>query len=229
MKTIAVFGDSILKGAVTGLSDHLFDVLEENSLSIAQKKLGFELHNDSVFGSIITKSQKRLNKFFEKGGKADIVIIESGGNDSDYDWSLVSQNPDNPEISPKVPLNDYIRILNEMVQTVKTNGALPVIMTMPSLVADRWFTHICRGQNESNIKKFLGECPPDKLGKFHEMYNLNLMEYCITNNIFMVDMRKAFLETPDYRKLMCLDGIHPNQKGYEFMATVWEKSLPEIL
>lgn len=228
-KTIAVFGDSILKGAVTGFSDHLFDVLEENSLSIAQKKLGFELHNDSVFGSVISKSQRRLNKFFEKGGKADIVIIESGGNDSDYDWSLVSADPENPELKPRTPLSDYLRILDEMVQTAKANGARPVVMTTPSLVADRWFNHICRGQNEENIRKFLGECPSDRLGKLHEMYNLNLMEYCVKNNVFMVDMRKAILEAPDYRTLMCLDGIHPNQEGYSYMATVWEKILPEIL
>lgn len=229
MKKIAVFGDSILKGAVTGFSDHLFDVLEENSLSLAQKKLGFELHNDSVFGSVISKSQRRLNKFFEKGEKADIVIIESGGNDSDYDWAQVSADPENPELKPRTPFADYMRILDEMVQTAKANGALPVVMTTPSLVADRWYKHISRGQNEENLKKFLGECPSDKIGKFHEMYNLNLMEYCVKNNVFMVDMRKALLETPDYRALMCQDGIHPNQKGYEFMATVWEKVLPEIL
>lgn len=231
-KRIAVFGDSILKGAVTGYSDHLFDILPENSLTLAQKVLGFELFNDSVFGSVISKSQRRLNKFFEKGEKADIVIIESGGNDCDYDWAQVAANPKNPEIKPRTTLEDYKCILSEMVQAAKSNGALPVVMTTPSLVADRWYNHITRTLDEngkSNVDSFLGENPIDKLSKNHEVYNLNLMEYCFKNGIFMIDMRKAFLETPDYRTLMCQDGIHPNQDGYKFMSGIWEKELKAVL
>jgi len=231
MKKIAVFGDSILKGAVTGYSDHLFDILPENSLTLAQKNVEFELFNDSVFGSVISKSQRRLNKFFEKGEKADIVIIESGGNDCDYDFLSMIKNGET-SVPQRTPLADFLRILDEMVQTVKENGAMPVIMTMPSLVADRWYNHITRALDESGkakVDSFLGENPVDKLSKNHEVYNLNLMEYCRKNDIFMIDMRKALLDAPDYRKLMCQDGIHPNQAGYEYMAKVWEQTLPEIL
>ena len=28
--------------------------------------------------------------------------------------------------------------------------------------------------------------------------------------------------------LMCKDGIHPNEDGHRFMASVWEKELPKI-
>ena len=53
INSIAVFGDSILKGAVTGTdSGHLFDIIEDNSLSLAQKELGFELNNQSVLLSL---------------------------------------------------------------------------------------------------------------------------------------------------------------------------------
>ena len=239
MKKVAVWGDSILKGAVTGLNpDHLFDIIEDNSLALAEKSLGFELYNDSVFGSIITKSQRRMNRFFEKGEKCDIAIIESGGNDSDYDWISMCNNP--VEISsPRVPLSDFMRIIDEMVQTARTNGAVPVLMTMPRLVADRWFTHITRGLDENIIRKFLGgesgnvesdtRAAIDRLSVNHEIYNLNIIEYANANNVFLVDMRKSLLETRDYRALMCLDGIHPNTEGYKFMATVWGKELPKVL
>jgi lysophospholipase L1-like esterase len=36
------------------------------------------------------------------------------------------------------------------------------------------------------------------------------------------------LSAPDYRDLMCLDGIHPNEEGYKYMATIWEQELPKI-
>ena len=39
---ISVYGDSILKGAVTGLdSGHLFDIIEDTSLDLASRALGF--------------------------------------------------------------------------------------------------------------------------------------------------------------------------------------------
>ena len=116
-KSIVVFGDSILKGVVTNPeSDHIFDITENNSLALAQKELGFELDNRSIYGNIITKGQQKFNKWLEKGGTADICIIEFGGNDCDYDWAPINENPDAPH-EPKVPLADYLRILDEMVKT----------------------------------------------------------------------------------------------------------------
>ena len=78
---ISVYGDSILKGAITGTgSGHLFDIIEESSLVIACRNLNLELNNQSVFGSIVTKTQRRLKKDVEKGIVGDLAIIESGGN-----------------------------------------------------------------------------------------------------------------------------------------------------
>lgn len=224
---ISVYGDSILKGAVTGTnSGHLFDIIEDSSLVIACKNLNLELNNQSVFGSIVSKTQRRLKKDIEKQIVGDLAIIESGGNDCDYDWAVVSENPDE-NILPRTPLNDFINIFDQMISLVRENKITPLVMTMPPLVADNWFTHICKNHNEENIKKFVKN---DflKLYQNHELYNLKLVEYCQKNNIQIVDMRKAMLEHPNYRSLMCLDGIHPNEDGYKYMATIWEKELPNI-
>ncbi len=227
VKNISVWGDSILKGAVTGTSSgHLFDVLDENSLSIAAKKLDFTLDNQSVFGSIITKSQKRLNKSIEKQVACNIGIIESGGNDCDFDWTVVSASPDE-EHQQRVPLSEFMKILDEMVKTLRANKITPLLMTMPALVCDRWFEHISRNNNKENLLKFLGG-DFYKLYRNHEIYNSHLVEYCYKNNVQFVDMRMALLESANYRDLMCMDGIHPNEDGYKFMAEVWEKELPKI-
>ena len=96
---ISAYGDSILKGAVTGTdSGHLFDIIEDSSLVLASKALGFELNNQSVFGSIVSKTQRRLNRDIEKGIFSDLAIIESGGNDCDYDWTQVSSFPDEKQM-----------------------------------------------------------------------------------------------------------------------------------
>ncbi len=227
IEKISVYGDSILKGAVTGTeSGHLFDIIEDSSLVIASKKLGFELNNQSVFGSIISKTQRRLNRDLEKGIVGDLAIIESGGNDCDYDWTLVSQNP-GAEHFPRTTLDDFCTKLDEMVNAVRLNKITPLIMTMPPLVQDRWFSHICEGQNKDEILKVC-EQNPYKLYQNHEAYNLCLLEYAYKNNVQIVDMRKEFLLAKNNRDLMCLDGIHPNQEGYKFMAGIWISELPEI-
>lgn len=227
INTIAVYGDSILKGAITGTdSGQLFEIIEENSLAIASKKLCFELNNQSVFGSIAFKTQKRLNRDIRNGLCADLAIIESGGNDCDYDWSLVNEAPSAPH-EMRMPLHDFIRIMSEMIDTCRENKITPLVMTMPPLAAERWFNHISRNSDKENILQFLGG-DYSKLYRNHELYNAHLTELCRTKNVQIVDMRLAMLEHPDFLSVMCMDGIHPNKDGYKYMSEIWIKQLPDI-
>lgn len=227
IQSITVFGDSILKGAVTGDGMiHMFEIIEDNSLNLAQKELGFELDNHSIFGNIITKGKKKFDRWIENGGTADLCIIEFGGNDCDWDWPPVSENPDIAH-DQKVPLPLYLKTLDEMIKTCRAHKITPLIMTMPSIVADRWFEHICIGNNKENILKFLGG-DPTKLYRAHERYNMALLKYAYENNVQIVDMRMAMLNHQDYRQIMCQDGIHPNQEGYKYMSQIWIEQLPEI-
>lgn len=227
INTIAVWGDSILKGAVTGVSDHRFEILDDtNSLTLASKKLGFELINKSVFGNIINKAQRKLNRDMERGLVCDAGIIESGGNDCDYDWTPVSENPNAPHF-PRNTLGEFFRMLGEMVQTLRQYRITPLLMTMPPLVLDRWYKTITAGQNEANIRAFLHD-DVFRLYSLHELYSLNIVKYAHENNVQVIDMRMAMLEYGNSRELMCEDGIHPNAKGYRYMADVWIRELPKL-
>ena len=224
---ISAYGDSILKGAVTGTdSGHLFDIIEDSSLVLASKALGFELNNQSVFGSIVSKTQRRLNRDIEKGIFSDLAIIESGGNDCDYDWTRVSSSPDEKHL-PRTTLEDFIQKISEMVDVCRKNKITPLIMTMPPLVRDRWYNHILHGQDENAVLKILND-NPDRLYQNHELYNISLVEYAFKNSVQIVDMRKEMLLSENYRNLMCLDGIHPNEKGYKFMSEIWIRELPQV-
>lgn len=224
---ISAYGDSILKGAVTGTdSGHLFDIIEDSSLVLASKALGFDLNNQSVFGSIVSKTQRRLNRDIEKGIFSDLAIIESGGNDCDYDWTHVSSSPDEKHL-PRTTLEDFIQKISEMVDVCRKNKITPLIMTMPPLVRDRWYNHILHGQDENAVLKILND-NPDRLYQNHELYNISLVEYAFKNSVQIVDMRKEILLSENYRNLMCLDGIHPNEKGYKFMSEIWIRELPEV-
>ena len=224
---IIVIGDSILKGAVTGTdSGHLFDIIEDSSLNLAQKALGFEMDNQSVFGNVISKGQRKLNKMLERGEVADFCIVEFCGNDSDYDWALVSENPQENHLQRTSP-SDFIRIYSEMIKTLREHKITPVIMISPALVADRWFNHITKGHNADNILSFLGG-DREKPYKNQKEYDDALLEFAKKNSVQYVNMRTAMEESGRFEDLMCLDGIHPNENGYRFMSEIWIKELPKL-
>lgn len=114
-----------------------------------------------------------------------------------------------------------------MVDVCRKNKITPLIMTMPPLVRDRWYNHILHGQDENAVLKILND-NPDRLYQNHELYNISLVEYAFKNSVQIVDMRKEMLLSENYRNLMCLDGIHPNEKGYKFMSEIWIRELPEV-
>ena len=218
---LVVFGDSILKGVITiPNSDKLFDVTENDSLSLAQKKLGFELDNRSIYGNITSKGLVKLQKYLEKcrSGElqpADFCIIEFGSNDCDYDWGTLVQ---------KVPLEQYLENLTQMVTLCRASKITPVMMGLIPYVCDNWFKTIIKGQDEAAILNFLGGTP-ETLGKNQLVYKNAQAEFVMKNNVQFLDPWELFAGHPE---LMCFDGIHPNEKGYAVLAEAWIKLLSQV-
>lgn len=227
--TIAIWGDSIGKGVVTGTSEKRFELVKDNSLALAQKALGFNLINKCVFGNIITKGKATLEKDLAKGVKADFGIIEFGGNDCDYDYVAICDNP-NATYKNRTEFLVFCQCLLDMVLSLRKSGITPVLMTMPPLVADRWLDNICLGHDKNIILNFINSpCPILRLYQTHERYNQAILDCAKKEKVQLIDMRKEFLNYEDFgRSLMCKDGIHPNIEGYAFMAKVWEQQLVSL-
>ena len=213
---LVVFGDSILKGVITiPDSGKLFDVTENDSLTLAQKKLGFELDNRSIDGNITSKGLVKLQKFFDKGETADFCIIEFGSNDCDYDWGTLIQ---------KVPLADYLENLKQMISLCRANKVTPLMMGLIPYVCDDWFKTIIKGQDEAAILNFLGGTA-ETLGKNQLIYKNAQADFVKENKVQFLDPWTTF---EGHKELMCYDGIHPNEKGYQLLADAWIKFLSEI-
>ena len=229
--SLVVFGDSILKGVVTiPEPKNLFDVTENDSLTLAQKKLGFELDNRSIFGNITSKGLVKLQKYLEKGGQADLCVIEFGSNDCDYDWNIFApgaQFPSFDTIPPKVPMNDYLANLEAMVKLCREHKITPVIMNLIPYICDKWFKTIAKGHDQAAILQFL-DGSAETLGKNQEIYYKALMDFVSKNNIQLIDAWKLFSKLDKQEKYMCDDGIHPNEEGYKLLADLWTEALPQI-
>ena len=268
--SIIAWGDSILKGVVSGGDSKRFDITEKDSLSQACAALGIELANKSVFGSWMTKTRRTQDRSLRNGANAQIGIIESGTNDSDYDWSAVSANPDAEHLQ-RCPLDEFSRLMEEAVSVARQNKITPVIMIPTPLVPEWWFNNICIGNDEAAIVKFInkkylqdqkaaagdcsqdhncgaaGDCSQDKncaadknsvqdlkraaamrLYQNQELFSLKAAAIARSLNVQIVDVRSEFLAHPNYKTLMCLDGVHPNQAGYDFMAEIWKREIPRL-
>ena len=245
--SIIAWGDSILKGVVSGGDSKRFDITEKDSLSQACAALGIELANKSVFGSWMTKTRRTQDRSLRNGASAQIGIIESGTNDSDYDWSAVSANPDAEHLQ-RCPLDEFSRLMEEAVSVARQNKITPVIMIPTPLVPEWWLNNICIGNDEAAIIKFINKkylqdqdcaakknCSQDqKAAAAMRLYqNQELFSFAAANvarslNVQIVDMRSEFLAHPNYKSLMCLDGVHPNQAGYDFMAEIWKREMPRL-
>ncbi len=213
---LVVFGDSILKGVITiPNSGKLFDTTENDSLTLAQKELGFELDNRSIYGNITSKGLLKLQKFFDKGESADFCVIEFGSNDCDYDWGTLVQ---------KVPLEDYLANLTAMVKLCREHKVTPLMMGLIPYVCDDWFKTIIKGHDEAAILNFLGGSA-ETLGKNQLIYKNAQADFVQKNKVQFLDPWQIF---EGHKELMCYDGIHPNEEGYQQLSKAWIKFLSEV-
>lgn len=226
IKSVIVWGDSILKGIISSEDLTQIRPSEINALQMAGEKLAIEINNKSIYGAHIIKLQSTQTKNLNKGLTADIALIESGTNDCDYEWNDVCTKPFS-EITQKVPLADFKRIASEMVDTSRENKITPVLVTAPDLAIPYWKEYITRGLDKEKIAQFIGH-DPYVLLRNQEEYMEALRQIAKEKNVQLIDMRVEFRKTNDPMSLMCKDGVHPNIEGHKLMADVFVKLLPEI-
>ena len=226
IKSVLVWGDSILKGIISSEDLTQIRPSEINALQMAGEKLAIEINNKSIYGAHIIKLQSTQTKNLNKGLTADIALIESGTNDCDYEWNDVCTKPFS-EITQKVPLADFKRIASEMVDTSRENKITPVLVTAPDLAIPYWKEYITRGLDKEKIAQFIGH-DPYVLLRNQEEYMEALRQIAKEKNVQLIDMRVEFRKTSDPMSLMCKDGVHPNIEGHKLMADVFVKLLPEI-
>ena len=220
---VAVIGDSVLKGVVFNEVSGRYQALTESCATMVQKCLGISILNRSRFGSTIDKGNQVLDVALAKGLDCELALLEFGGNDCDFDWRAVAERPEEAHL-PRTPLDHFLSVLSEMVQKLKKNGIEPVLMSLPPVDGERYFQHLVgMGINAENLLHFLGD--PHMISRFHESYSLAITHFAREIGCLYVPIREAFLSEFRYKKLMCSDGIHPNQEGHMLMKQVFVDSI----
>jgi lysophospholipase L1-like esterase len=138
MNKIQVWGDSILKGVIYDETKQKYVILKHTALNDATENTSCEICNYSKFGQTVLHARPKLEAHLKDDSRPDMILIEMGGNDCDFNWKEVGDAPEEEHI-PNTPLDVYARTVSEFVDRIRENGIVPVLTTLPPLDPQRYF------------------------------------------------------------------------------------------
>lgn len=213
MKKLMIFGDSILKGVIYSEEKKGYKRCEDYNFK-SFENYGISAVNYSRMGATISYGAASAERHIDEIDKDTIVIMEYGGNDCDYDWDKISENPDG-EMEPHTPEKKFTEIYTETAEKILRKTERLAIANIVPLEPTRYFSWISRNLNGENILKWLGDVT--MLGRYQEHYSRLDEEIAGSVGCKVFDLRRLFLTRRDYSELICFDGIHPSQKGHEII------------
>lgn len=224
---ICAFGDSVMKGIITETDLYDFGkpkykIADESFVKRCEKNFGLKIFNFASYGSTTIQGMKYLNRHIDEIQKSDYVVFEYGGNDCDYDWKVISENPDN-EYRPHTTLKDFVFNYIGLIKKVINMKTKPIMMSLPPIDSDRFFNYLSKGLNKENILKWL-KGKTSNLYHWHELYNMEIFKMALHLQVPVIDITSPFLEIKNSSDYFCEDGIHPNEKGHQLIAgTIFQK------
>ncbi len=217
LNNVCAFGDSVMKGIVADRDNSTgrglkYRISEMGFAERCRRSLNIEVDNFARFGGIVSQGTKLVERYKEKIRDSDFVLFEFGGNDCDYDWSAIAKDPREVH-KPKTPMQQFVKIYSSMIDTVKSLGSTPVLMSLPVLDPERFFKYVTQGLDKSNVLKWLGGTVLS-IDRWHGMYNMAVFRLGAMKKVPVIDITSVFLEKKNYSEYICEDGIHPNERGH---------------
>ena len=213
---ICILGDSIAKGLLFDAQRNRYAIAKENIGKQITQVIGNSVTNLSKFGCTVTDGLARFEKQKDAPQDCKTVLMNFGGNDSDFLWQEISAAPDELH-KPKTPIDVFEQTYLKLIASVRKCGFTPILLNLPPLDHTRYFALISRELNADNILKWLGGTS-EFIYRWHEQYNVAVHKIAQTANVKLIDIRSAFLQRRDYSRFLSDDGIHPNEEGYALIA-----------
>ena len=220
---ITALGDSIIKGVVvhsdgsTGLRQ--YRVSSKTIIDYCAQLLHTEGMNLGRFGCTAPVGERVAERNMDKLRASKIVLIEYGGNDSDYDWKAIATNPHGC-FAPRTELDAFKEAYKHIITCVLEAGAMPVVLSLPPMDAAMYFDFFTKGwdsQRITNVKQWLG----DSMAKMHEghaLYNRTTRQIAAELGVQFIDIATPFMAQSDWQHYLCEDGIHPTEAGQARIA-----------
>lgn len=220
MKQLLIFGDSIMRGVYYSAEHGRHKLYRERFSSLQDK--GYEIKNCSVMGATITTGTDLVRRRLTTPAEDTTVIFEYGGNDCDFHWSEISDNPTG-KFSPNTPLDRFTQMYADCIAHVKEMGARVLLCNLVPLDSERYMKWISRGLSSENILSWLGD--ESMLYRWHEYYNRAAEQLAARFACPLIDIRAPFLLSHNYSSLLSDDGIHPSIEGHRMIDSLIAESI----
>lgn len=210
-KEYCVLGDSVILGIVYDEEKGRYSILRDGPIAEIVRLPHVHVTNMSRMGQTSVQAEEKFRSAVDSGYRADVVVIELGGNDCNFDWRVVSEDPSRNH-GPLVPLADFRDSLRSIISIARGSGITPIISTLPPLAPAKFFDWITReGLSKANIMSFLGDI--SRIYRWQELYSLEAAMVALESGVRLMPLRDVFLAEKEYQKNICKDGIHPNAQG----------------
>lgn len=211
---IHVWGDSLARGIIYNEEKGRYAISPERWTARLETTAGCKVFNHSNMGATVLDGLSSFQKFVPV--PSALCAIEFGGNDCDLNWAEVAAHPLSA-VKAKVPLDTYISKLTEFVLKVRDSGMQPLLITPLPLHSQRYFDWVTKDLNKDHVLTALGDV--NGIYRWQERYAIAMRNVACTLKCRLLDLRDLFLAQPNYEKLMCVDGIHPNNEGHRLIST----------
>lgn len=221
-----IYGDSIMKGTILDAGYRYHAIMNEYLVKLYDR-FGIEAENRARFGITVQRGHSILLRDIDEGLDCELALVEFGGNDSDFKWNEISMEPDK-EHFPLTSMADFKQNIASMTEELRAQSVQPIMMTLPPIEPNRYLDFVSRnGNSRENILKWLGYV--EKIYETHKSYSDAVAEIARERMVPLVDVRSAFPSGDALGEYMCIDGVHPDKKGYQLIAdsfaSFFEKAL----
>lgn len=221
-----IYGDSIMKGTILDAGYRYHAIMNEYLIRLYER-FGIEAENRARFGITVQRGHSILLRDIDEGLDCELALVEFGGNDSDFKWNEISMEPDKEHL-PLTSMADFKQNIASMTEELRAQGVQPIMMTLPPIEPNRYLDFVSRnGNSRENILKWLGYV--EKIYETHKSYSDAVAEIAQERIVPLVDVRSAFPSGNALGEYMCIDGVHPDKKGYQLIAdsfaSFFEKAL----
>lgn len=211
INSVCIFGDSVAKGVVFDAVKNKYSLLKESFANIVERQQNISIFNFARFGCTISMGSEILKRHESELNRFDYTILEFGGNDCDYNWAEISEDPLGQHIC-NTPIPLFREKYKELIYRVLQNGGKPVLLNLPPIDSKRYFQWVSRGLNRKNLIAYLGEI--DSIHDWQALYSKAVEELAAEIKVPLIDIRSGFMRMKSFSDYLCADGIHPNEKGH---------------
>ena len=178
-KKLIAFGDSVMKGVFmenAGMDGKPHYVIARNTfIEEFGRRLGCDVSNYGKIGSTVTAGQMVIDTHIKDVTDSSCVLLEYGGNDSDFDWASIADAPEAVH-APRTPLTLFAQTYRGIIDRIRNCGSKPIILSLPPLCSKRYFEHFTKNMDlkrKGNVLDWLGGTF-ETISSWHESYNLKL-------------------------------------------------------